>query len=648
MSRRPNRSRAKSTPTSDSTLGQRSAVTSPLAYPFTAIVGQEEMKLALMLSVVAPSLGGVLVMGHRGTGKSTAVRALAKLLPPVEMVAGCAFNCDPQDAGHLCHDCRARPETGGPLAREIGPVGVVELPLNATEDRVCGTLNFGRALGEGIKVFEPGLLARANRGFLYVDEVNLLEDHLVDLLLDAAATGRSRVEREGVSVEHPARFVLVGSGNPEEGELRPQLLDRFGLYAEIQTVMDVGQRVEIVERRERFELDPQGFCAEFGKDEKQLGRRLLRARKSYAGVSISRELLRRVAELCLRLKVDGHRGELTIARAARAAAALDGRREATEKDVRRVAALALRHRLRRDPLERTDDGERIGDQVSALFGDEEPGDQQERGGGGEGTGGRAGARNRSNGVGPKSERQLSREGETLDHAPPATDVAERPAPPAASPTLPAPAGQTGQNLTKPHVNFLGRQRGRGAKKVDAGRGRFTRAACAPSPHGTKQIALAATLFAAVESAVAVGGSHSARRAVNISHEHLRFKRFSAKAGTLFIFAVDTSGSMALNRIRQAKGALAELLRRSYVNRDRIALISFRGRAAEVLLGPSQSPATCKRLLDQLPVGGGTPLASALLRSLEIARQASRHGTTQISLLVFTDGRANVPHATDLR
>jgi magnesium chelatase subunit I len=337
------------------------------AYPFAAIVGQEEMKLALMLSVVDPHIGGVIVMGHRGTGKSTAVRALAELLPPIVRVKGCSYGCDPERAVEFCDDCQVKSSRPRRLPVEQGPVHVVDLPLGATEDRVCGTLDIERALVEGVKAFEPGLLARANRGFLYIDEVNLLDDHLVDVLLDAAASGRNVVEREGISISHPARFVLVGSGNPEEGELRPQLLDRFGLYTQISTITDLDQRVEIVERRERFERDAESFFNEIESEHDGLRRRLVRAKNMYSRVQIERGLLRRIAELCIKLQVDGHRGELTISRAARALAALEGRASATIDDVKRVAVMSLRHRLRKDPLERIDSGLRIEQALESVF-----------------------------------------------------------------------------------------------------------------------------------------------------------------------------------------------------------------------------------------------------------------------------------------
>jgi magnesium chelatase subunit I len=325
------------------------------------------MKLALALSAIDPNIGGVIIMGHRGTGKSTAVRALADLLPPITKVKGCFFGCDPSRPADLCDACSNRLARGERLSRARGSVPVIDLPLGATEDRVCGTLDIERALVEGVKAFEPGLLAKANRGFLYIDEVNLLEDHLVDVLLDAAASGRNIVEREGISVSHPARFVLVGSGNPEEGELRPQLLDRFGLFTQISTITDLDDRVEIVERRERFERDPETFAAEAEPEQQRLRQRLVKARKMLERVKLDRALLKHVAELCLKLRIDGHRGELTIARSLRALAAFEGRNAVSTDDVKRVALMSLRHRLRRDPLERIDSGVRIEQALEAVF-----------------------------------------------------------------------------------------------------------------------------------------------------------------------------------------------------------------------------------------------------------------------------------------
>ncbi|NKC33804.1 magnesium chelatase ATPase subunit I [Falsiroseomonas selenitidurans] len=331
-------------------------------FPFAAIVGQEEMKLALLIAAVDPGIGGVLVFGDRGTGKSTAVRALAALLPPMQAVAGCRFGCDPARPAELCEACRM----AGELPVATVPVPVVDLPLGATEDRVAGALDIERALAHGEKAFEPGLLARAHRGFLYIDEVNLLEDHLVDLLLDVAASGENVVEREGISIRHPARFVLVGSGNPEEGELRPQLLDRFGLSVEVRTPTDLKLRVEVIRRRDAFERDPHAFITGWEAEAEAIRDRILAARACRPAVPDS--VLEDAARLCMALGTDGLRGELTLMRAARALAALEGEAEVGTTHLRRIAAPALRHRLRRNPLDEAVATTRVDRAVAELFG----------------------------------------------------------------------------------------------------------------------------------------------------------------------------------------------------------------------------------------------------------------------------------------
>jgi len=328
------------------------------AYPFTAIVGQEEMTGALLVAAVDPGIGGVMIFGDRGTGKSTAVRGLAGLLPPQDAVAGCAYGCDPGGVGGLCEGCR-RQSAAGPLPATRRAVPVVDLPLGATEDRVVGALDLERALTRGEKAFEPGLLARAHRGFLYIDEVNLLEDHLVDLLLDVAASGENVVEREGLSLRHPARFVLVGSGNPEEGELRPQLLDRFGLSVEVRTPTDIAQRIEVIRRRDAFERNPDAFASRWRRAEAALARRIQRARRLLPRITVPDSVLEHTARLCQALGADGLRGELTLMRAARALAGLDGVRVVTPAHLHRMAVPALRHRLRRNPLDEADTGVRV-------------------------------------------------------------------------------------------------------------------------------------------------------------------------------------------------------------------------------------------------------------------------------------------------
>jgi magnesium chelatase subunit I len=324
-------------------------------FPFSAIVGQEEMKQALLIAAVDPSVGGVMVFGDRGTGKSTAARALASLLPDIRVVKGCRYNSDPDSAAPLPPGSEAldRKKT------EKRPVPFVDLPLGATEDRVVGALDIEAALNRGEKAFEPGLLARAHRGFLYIDEINLLEDHIVDLLLDVAQSGENIVEREGLSVRHPARFVIVGSGNPEEGELRPQLLDRFGLSVEVKTPTDLADRIAVVRRRDAYEQDPQAFAADHHAADAKVARTISAARKALASVSVPDTLLEMAARLSIALGTDGLRGELTMMRAARARAALHRRPTVSEADLRAVAPMALRHRLRRNPLDETGSTARI-------------------------------------------------------------------------------------------------------------------------------------------------------------------------------------------------------------------------------------------------------------------------------------------------
>jgi magnesium chelatase subunit I len=336
-----------------------------LVFPFTAIVGQDDMKLAILIAAVEPRIGGVLVFGDRGTGKSTAVRALAALLPPMLAVVGCRYGCDPALPSG-CDECEAR-KLKGVLKQHRVPVPVVDLPLGATEDRVVGALDLERALAHGVKAFEPGLLARAHRGFLYVDEVNLLEDHLVDLLIDVAASGENVVEREGLSVRHPARFVLVGSGNPEEGELRPQLLDRFGLSVEVGTPQDLSSRVQVVKRRDAFERDAETFVAGWAKEEAKVRRQVANGRARLDDVIVPDSALESAARLCISLGTDGLRGELTLIRAARALAALQGEAMVGIAHLKRVAPSALRHRLRRNPLDDAGSGVRVDRAVCELF-----------------------------------------------------------------------------------------------------------------------------------------------------------------------------------------------------------------------------------------------------------------------------------------
>ena len=336
-------------------------------FPFSAIVGQDEMKLAIQIVAVDPKVGGVLALGDRGTGKSTAVRALADLLPPIQVVKGCRYGCDPNSNSVSCADC-ASLKTEKKIATESKPVPVIDLPLGATEDRVVGALDLEQALSQGVKAFSPGLLAQANRGFLYIDEVNLLEDHLVDLLIDVAASGENVVEREGLSIRHPARFVLVGSGNPEEGELRPQLLDRFGLSVEVRTPQDIALRVQVIKRRDAFERDPAGFRAQWEADNAKLRKNILKARSALERLEVGDEMLHQCAALCQKLGTDGLRAELTLLRTTRAIAALRGAKKVSLAHLREIAPMVLRHRLRRNPLDDTGSSVRVQRAMDEVLG----------------------------------------------------------------------------------------------------------------------------------------------------------------------------------------------------------------------------------------------------------------------------------------
>ena len=329
-------------------------------FPFTAIVGQDEMKLALQLNVIDPKIGGVLIMGDRGTGKSTTIRAIADLLPEIEVVADDPFNSHPTNLELMSSEVKSQIQgNSSEIATDFIKIPMIDLPLGATEDRVCGTIDIEKALTEGVKAFEPGLLAKANRGILYVDEVNLLDDHLVDILLDSAASGWNTVEREGISIRHPARFVLVGSGNPEEGELRPQLLDRFGMQAEIRTVKDPTLRVKVVEERTSFDQTPMVWIDKYEEQQQELRDRIVSAQQLLSSVQIDYDLRIKISEVCSRLDVDGLRGDIVTTRAAQAHAAYDNRDKVTVDDIAAIIVLCLRHRLRKDPLESIAEGNKV-------------------------------------------------------------------------------------------------------------------------------------------------------------------------------------------------------------------------------------------------------------------------------------------------
>ena len=555
------------------------------------------MKLALILNVIDPLIGGVLIMGHRGTGKSTAVRGLTGLLPEIRVVTDCSYQCDPKDTQSLCAACEERLRSDGKLQSHLEPVQVVELPLGATEDRVCGTINLERALKDGATVLEPGLLARANRGFLYIDEVNLLEDHLVDVLLDVAASGINRVEREGVSVEHPSRFVLIGSGNPEEGELRPQLLDRFGLHPEVKTETDPERRVAIVELREAFDRDPIAFNSRFADQQEEIGARIVRARRALPKTKVNHALLLSAAQLCAELNIEGQRGELTLVRAARAYAAFDGRSKVSADDLKRVAPMALRHRIRQSAFEDGAATERI-EQAFDRINANSP----------------RKTKLVENPAGNKSTQSQSENGNSAKGEP-----ATPPAQAAIKMRLP------GLNKTPLRSAFENKSSGKKKRHISENAGRHVRSVNYQT--AAKRIAVAATVRAMLMMR-------------QQSSEALRYKLFSRKHGALFVFVIDTSGSMARHRIAIAKRAILDLLHQSYVNRDSVAIVTFRGERASVALPPSRSILRARRAIDSLLVGGSTPLSAGLLCSSTLIQRAEKQ--VRKSVVLFTDGRANVP------
>jgi magnesium chelatase subunit D len=548
------------------------------AFPFSALVGQDLLQRALLLGVIQPHLGGVLVRGTKGVAKSTAVRALAALLPPIETVADCPFQRRPNET--IAH---------WPLPADAAlvrrPVPLIELPIGATEDRVLGTLHLERAL-RGERVFEPGLLAAANRGLLYIDEVNLLPDHLVDVLLDAAASGVHRVEREGLSLSHPARFLLVGTMNPEEGELRPQLLDRFGLAVDVADLPDPAARAEAVRRRLAFEADADAFAARWSGAERATAEQIVRAQQLLPDVCIADDLLQAVSERCLAAHVEGLRADLTLCRAACAWAAYQGRTSVEAADIDAVAELALAHRRRPAP---------------------EPPPKQGSGIRSQGPGNGATERSSGTSTAPGPLLHFESAGEFT------TSIRPKSRPPSSA---------------------AGRGRGEAALRGPV--------AGTPRPIAEEHaVAWAATLRAAALHQVERGRSVDQARLV-LRADDLRFWPRRGPAGGLLLFVVDASGSMAAwRRMRQTKAALLALLREAYRQRDRVALIAFRGAGAEVVLPPTRGLATARRAIEEMRVGGATPLASGLAAAVRLLRQQRRQRPRQpIWTVILTDGRAN--------
>lgn len=581
-------------------------------YPFGALVGQEPLKTALLLGAVDPSLGGVLIRGEKGTAKSTAARALTRLLPPIRTTQGCPFRCDPDRPWLDCPCCTESAEAS-PVV-EI-PTPHVDLPLGATEDRVLGTLDLDRVLRESRTSLKPGLLAQANRGVLYIDEVNLLPDHLVDALLDVATSGVNTVQRDGVSARHPARFLLIGSMNPEEGELRPQLLDRFGLMVEVAAPTDFELRAEVVRRRLAFECDPSEFSARWADEDRAIGRRIAEARQRLADVVVPDGLLTAIARLCCESQVDGLRADIALYKAARALAALDGRRQVRRDDLRTAAAFVLPHRRRRQPFQQPGLDQ---DAIDRALGDD--GDDERD------TPSPSESRNGSEERDDSLDRHEPGSSEP-DDGPPSEGDAERvidPGGPIATPRLdPDPV----ENVREVR---LGTHPVRAA--ATATRGRYVRAVANESP---RDLAVDATLRAAARRGAGVDG------VLTIERGDLHDKRREAPAGALIVFVVDASGSMgARKRMEAVKAAVLALLGDAYQRRDQTAVVAFRGARAEVALAPSRSVERAESVLRRLPTGGRTPLAHALTTTAELLASERRGGPAVVVLL--TDGKANVP------
>ncbi|MFB6956513.1 putative cobaltochelatase [Streptomyces sp. NPDC056309] len=589
-------------------------------YPFTAVVGQDDLRLALLLNAVSPQVGGVLVRGEKGTAKSTAVRALSALMPTLNVVSGCRFSCDPGSPDPACPDGPHEPGAGAER-----PARMVELPVGASEDRLVGALDIERALAEGVKAFEPGLLADAHRGILYVDEVNLLHDHLVDLLLDAAAMGASYVEREGVSVRHAARFLLVGTMNPEEGELRPQLLDRFGLTVEVAASREPDQRVEVVRRRLAYDDGPAAFAARWAGEEAAVRARIVAARELLPQVRLGDGALRQIAATCAAFEVDGMRADIVMARTATALAAWAGRTDVLAEDVRQAALLALPHRRRRNPFDAPGLDEDKLDETLQQFGDS-PDDDPDPDPDPDGPGGGGGQPPQD---GPEGNGDTPARPEAGDSGEP----------------QPAGAGAGEQSAVRASDPFRtkvlsvpGLGEGAAGRRSRA-RTEHGRTIGARRPRGTlTKLHLAATVQAAAPHQRARGRSGPG---LVVRRDDLRQAAREGREGNLVLFVVDASGSMAARqRMSAVKGAVLSLLLDAYQRRDKVGLVTFRGKDAQVALPPTSSVDAAAARLESLPTGGRTPLAAGLLKAHEVLRvERLRDPARRALVVVVTDGRA---------
>ncbi len=591
-------------------------------FPFTAIVGQEAMKRALLLNTINPKIGGVLIRGKKGTAKSTAVRSLAALLPEVSVVQGCPYSCLPDQRQGLCQRCDPPQATFQPVNHQVR---IVDLPVGATEDRLVGSLDIESAIKTGAKSFEPGLIAAAHRGILYIDEVNLLNDHLVDVLLDAAAMGRNYVEREGISVSHAAEFILVGTMNPEEGDLRPQLLDRFGLAVEVDGALESEDRRDVVRRRIAFEAEPYSFISGWDEAEALERDRLLRSRQLLPQVTVADDILALITDICAEYQVDGLRGDIVMYKTASTIAAYEGRTEVNVEDVREAAQMALLHRQRRLPFQQP---HLVTEQLDSMIEEHqnrprEPQEQSQD----------SGDRNENESDPPDLEPQEEPPDDSSGDAGPQDQWFETGDPYAVESLQLQPTDRRARQST-----------GRRAVTVSSSSiGRYVRAAV---PQGTvSDLALDATLRAAApyQQRRRDEASDESQPTLLIESWDIREKVRETRTGSLILFVVDASGSMgAQRRMVAVKGAILSLLLDAYQRRDRVALISFRGTRADLLLPPTNSVDLAQVYLQDLPTGGRTPLSRGLylaLEALETERLKDRDVLPLVVLL--SDGRANV-------
>ncbi|HYM50070.1 MAG TPA: magnesium chelatase subunit D family protein [Candidatus Limnocylindrales bacterium] len=597
-------------------------------FPFTAIVGQERMKLALLLNAIDPAIGGVLIRGHRGTAKSTAVRALARLLPDYDAVEGCPYRCDPAVPARWCLSCRGRAKDG-PLPVVRLPMRVIELPINASEDRVVGSIDMEAAVRTGSRRFQPGVLAEANRNLLYVDEVNLLDDHLVDVLLDAAAMGVNVVEREAMSITHPAHFILVGTMNPEEGELRPQLLDRFGLCVDVETLQEVDQRIEIVERERRFAEDPAQVRREAARDEAQLRATLAVARQRLQEVAIPPAIRALIARMCLDEAVAGHRADLVVARTARALAALRGAPACELDDVIQALELALAHRRREKAGSRQAQAQELANRAAQQLNQIQMEQTAEKA---QAAPGEAAVSEGASG-GEASEGWTTAQPQLQDPA----EAQEAPSDAILQlRTFPV------KKLDLPRERESRRAQGkRSSTRSETKRGRYVRSRVQEK---ITDVAFDATMRAAAPHQLRRRQAGPAvPRALRLETQDLRQKVRERKTGNLIVFVVDASASMdAEQRMMATRGAILSLLRHAYVRRDKVALVAFSGRSARVVLRPTSSVDLAERRLQRLTIGGTTPLTHGLMTALKLIKTERLRDPHVYPLLVLiSDGRGNI-------